>query len=66
MATDQNAQSRRTELEKERERIMSHEKQRKHRQLHRLHMALAEAEADIIARKGPDWKNNQPANGGNQ
>lgn len=37
------------------EKIMSHEKARQDRQLHSLHRALAVAEADIIARKGPDW-----------
>lgn len=37
------------------EKNKEHEKQRTYNTLHGLHRALAAAEADIIARKGPDW-----------
>lgn len=34
---------------------MSHEKRRTYRALQSLHEVLCAAEADIIARKGPNW-----------
>lgn len=55
MATTRKRESARTPEQDNKARIMSHEKQRTYNTLHGLHRALAAAEADIIARKGPDW-----------
>lgn len=55
MAATRERETARKSDQENKEKIMSHEKARRYSVLHNLHRALAAAEADIIARKGPNW-----------
>lgn len=56
MSAPMESKSPRTPNEENRKKIMSHERERRFRAFHSLHKVLAAAEADIIRRKGPNWR----------
>lgn len=55
MKQAENVDSARKPDQKSEDRIMSHERERTHKSMRSLYAVLTAAEADIIARKGPDW-----------
>lgn len=56
MSAPLESNSSRTQEQEKADVIMSHEQRRTFLALHSLHKVLAAAEADIIRRKGPNWR----------